>query len=218
MMACADGRTFAAVWKAVPRPTHWIVSLHGSHGFATEDLVVWAPHLQDRPVGIVCLQWWLGEGDSTSSYLTPTEIYANLTSLLQELRVPAGKVMLEGFSRGAANIYAVAAIDAGKSGKHWFSLCVAQSGGVSPDYPPTRAIDEGGYGPNPLRGTRWITVGGGKDPHPERDGSPAMRRTATWLEAHGATVLAMIDDPEQGHGAMHRSQANTARVLEIFLR
>lgn len=217
VMECADGRTFAVIWRAVPKPTHWIVSLHGSHGFATEDLTVWAPHLEARPVGILCLQWWMGEGDSTESYLTPQEMYSDLTPLLRELRVTPGTVMLEGFSRGSTNTFALAALDAGQHGQHWFSLCVAQSGGVSPSYPPTRAIDEGVYGLDPLKGTRWITVGGGRDPNPDRDGSSAMRRTASWLKARGAIVLEVIDDPQQGHGAMHRSKANTARVLDLFL-
>lgn len=218
ILPTADGRSFAAVWQAVPNPTHWIVSLHGSRGFATDDLAVWHPHLKDRPVGIICLQWWLGENDSTSGYLTPREMYDDLSPLLGQLKVTPGKVMLEGFSRGSANSYALAAIDAGDKGHHWFNLCVAQCGGASPDYPPTRAIDEGLYGREPLRGTRWVTVAGAKDPNPQRDGLEGMRQTARWLEAHGATVLARIEDPSLGHGAMHLSQSNTKRVLDLFLR
>jgi len=53
-------------------------------------------------------------------------------------------------SRGSANTYAVAAIDAGRGGR-CFSLVVASSGGVALDCPPNLAL---------LRGdcrTRWVT-------------------------------------------------------------
>ena len=213
----SEGRSFAVVWKSCPAPTRWIVSLHGSRGFATDDLAVWYPHLKDRQVGLVCLQWWLGEGDATSGYYAPQEIYREIDLLLQKLKVQPGQVMLEGFSRGAANSYAVVALDAGR-GRHFISLAVAQSGGVAHDYPPNRAILAGKFGDHPLRGTRWVTVAGGKDPNPERDGIPAMRRTIKWLENQGAVVVEAIEDPRQGHGALHRSAPNARRLLDLFLK
>jgi hypothetical protein len=68
-----------------------------------------------------------------------------------------------------------------------------------------------------LRGTRGVTVAGGRDPEPERDGIPAMRRTAQWLKEQGAIVVASIEDPTSGHGALVRNRANAQRVLELFL-
>ena len=118
--------------------------------------------------------------------------------------------------RGAANSYAVAAIDAGSSGRHYFSLTVASSGGVGLDYPPTRAILNGDYGRSPLQGTRWITAAGARDPNPDRDGVAGMRRAAAWLQEQGATVLAAIEDPIEGHGALQRN-GNARRVLDVFL-
>ena len=213
----SDGQSFAVVWKACPSPQKWIVSLHGSRGFATDDLAVWYPHLKDRPVGLVCLQWWLGRGDDTRNYYAPLEIYREIDQLLQKLNIQPGQVMFEGFSRGSANAYAVAAIDSGL-GRHFFALSVAQSGGVAEDYPPTRAILDGEFGDHPLRGTRWVTVAGGRDPEPERDGIPAMRRTAKWLETQGAIVVELIEDSQEGHGALHRSAANSRRLLDLFLK
>lgn len=125
--------------------------------------------------------------------------------------------MLHGFSRGAANSYAVAAIDAGNRGRHYFALIVASSGGVGLEYPPTRAILNGAYGPHPLQGTRWITAAGGRDPHPERDGIPGMRQAAGWLREQGATVVAEIEDASEGHGALQRN-GNARRVLDLFLQ
>jgi len=214
----SDKKSFYAVWKSVPEPKRWIVSLHGSRGFATDDLAVWQPHLSGREVGIVCLQWWMGfpaEGDAPGSYLTPEQIYREIDFALRTLGVKPGTVLFEGFSRGAANSYAVAAIDAGK-GRRYFSLCVASSGGMSADFPANRSIVKGEYGEQPLKGTRWATAAGAKDGHPERDGIAAMRRTGEWLKEQGAEVKLQVEDPDEGHGALHRSRANMARVLDLF--
>lgn len=216
VLPTSDGRSFVVVWKRPgTNPKHWIVSLPGSRGFATDDLAIWYPLLKDRDIGLLSVQWWIGTNDSTQSYYTPWQIYREIDVALQRLGVLPGMAMLHGFSRGSANSYAVAAMDAGL-GRRYFSLIVASSGGVAADFPPTRAILAGAFGDHPLRGTRWITVAGARDPEPDRDGIPAMRRTAAWLEEQGAIVIERIEDPTEGHGAMHRNAANTERVLDIF--
>ncbi len=214
--ATSDGRSFLVVWKASKDPKRWIVSLHGTKGFATDDLAIWHPHLKERGVGLVCVQWWLGEGDTPKAYYTPEQVYREVDLALERLGVQPGGAMLHGFSRGSANSYAVAALDAGR-GKHYFSLCVASSGGVGLDYPPTRAILDGKYGDRPLEGTRWVTAAGGRDENPDRDGIPGMRRTAEWLKEQGATVVDAIEDPEEGHGALKRNPDNVRRLLDRFL-
>jgi len=213
----SDGRSFLVVWKTGIKPRHWIVSLHGSDGFATDDFAIWHPHLKGRDVGIVCVQWWLGLGDDITSYYAPEQIYREIDNVLQRLGVEPGAAMLHGFSRGSANSYAVMALDAGR-GRRFFQLAVASSGGVSTDYPPTQAIIAGKYGKDALKGTRWITSAGAHDPHPERDGIPGMRRTAAWLKEQGAIVLDAIEDPEEGHGALVRNPKNAQRVLNLFLK
>ncbi len=94
---------------------------------------------------------------------------------------------------------------------------MASSGGVSLDYPPNRALVKGDYGEQPLKGTRWITVAGGRDPNADRDGIPGMRRTGDWLREQGAEITVAIEDPDSGHGALHRNPKNTRRVLDVFL-
>lgn len=137
ILPTSDDRSFYVVWKSAKQPKHWIVSIHGSNGFATDDFSRWHSSLKDRDVGIVCLQWWLGDGDTPKSYYTPTEIYREINIALTKLHVQPNSVMFHGFSRGSANSYAVVAIDAGR-GSHYFSLAVASSGGVGIDYPPTQ--------------------------------------------------------------------------------
>jgi hypothetical protein len=216
----SDNKSFVVIWKASQTPKKWIASLHGAgrpaKGFATDDLAIWQPHLKDRDVGLVCLQWWLGNGDSPKSFYSPTEIYREIDGALQQLNVKPGAAMLHGFSRGGANAYAVAALDAGR-GKHYFSLIVASSGGVSLDYPPIRSLLNGDFGEHPLKGTRWVTVAGARDPNPDRDGIAGMRRTAEWLRGQAAVVVESIEDPNAGHGALHVYPKNTQRVLDLFL-
>ncbi len=214
-----DNRSFAVVWEPPSikgKPHKWIVSLHGSRGFATEDLAVWAPHLSGRNLGIVSLQWWFGRGESRSDYYAPNETYREIDLLLQRLRIAPGEAMLEAFSRGSANTYAVAALDRTR-GRKYFGVFVANSGSATLDYPPTRDIDQGRFGAAPFDGSRWITVCGMRDTNPDRDGCPAMRRTAAWLQARGGQVVMAIEDADEGHGAFHRSPRNVARVLDWFL-
>lgn len=207
ILPTSDGRSFLAVWKTVDRPDKWIVTMHGSHGFATDDLALWSSQLRDRKVGMVSLQWWLG-GDA---YYSPDQSYVEIDRALRKLGVKAGQAMFHGFSRGSANSYAVVAQDASRGG-HYFSLAVASSGGVGLDYPPTKAI-----GKDDLKGTKWITSAGGRDSHPDRDGIEGMRKAAAWLKEHGATVLYSIEDPDYGHGALQTNPKNAKRVLDAFL-
>jgi hypothetical protein len=213
----SDGQSFIVIWKAVGTvPKRWIVSLHGSHGFATDDLALWYPHFKNLEIGLVCVQWWIGTDDTNKAYYAPMQVYREIDIALQKLSVQPGTVMFHGFSRGSANSYAITALDAGR-GKHYFSLSVASSGGVGLDYPPTQAILEGRFGDHPLRGTRWITVAGAQDSNPDRDGIAGMRRTAEWLKEQGATVIESIEDPKEGHGALMRNDKNVQLVLDLFL-
>jgi hypothetical protein len=215
----SDGRSFLTIWRAkdgASAPKRWIVSLPGTRGFATDDLAIWSPHLKGRAVGLLSVQWWLGGDNPRDSYYTPEQVYREVDIALQKLGARPGTVMLHGFSRGSANSYAIVALDAGR-GRKYFALNVASSGGVGLDYPPTRAIAAGVLGNRPLQGTRWITCAGGRDPQPERDGIPGMRRTATWLKEQGATVLESIEDQNSGHGALVTNPKNAKRVLDLFL-
>ncbi|MBI4826538.1 MAG: hypothetical protein HY807_09000 [Nitrospirae bacterium] len=214
----SDGRSFIVVWKASDKkvPAYWIVSLHGSHGFATDDLAIWCPNIKNRDVGLISLQWWIGTDDTGKSYYKPMQIYSEIDIALRKIGVKPDSVMLHGFSRGSANSYAVAALDAGR-GKHYFSLIVASSGGVNLDYPPTRSIVEGAFGDHPLLNTRWITVAGARDLNPDRDGITGMRRTTAWLREQGATVIESIEDPNEGHGALMLNTKNARHVLDLFL-
>ncbi|HUN68945.1 MAG TPA: hypothetical protein VMU46_09110, partial [Burkholderiales bacterium] len=141
-----DDSLIHMAWKPSARVERWIVSLHGTGGSAKKDLEVWQKSLGGRPMGVLAIQWWREQGNA---YLTPLDIYREIDFAASKLEIRPGTALLHGFSRGSANIYAVAAIDNGQ-GRKLFSLYVASSGGVALDYPPTRAILEGRMGPRPL--------------------------------------------------------------------
>lgn len=214
--ATSDGQSFVVVWTPKDEPSSWIVSLHGTQGFATDELALWYPTVKSRGIGLICVQWWLGEGDTTPSYYSPAQAAKEIDLALARVHARPGHVMLHGFSRGSTNTFALAAIDAGRGSKY-FSLVVAESGGVALDYPPTRAILDGSFGARPLAGTRWITAAGAREPEPDRNGIPGMRRTADWLRAQGATVVDAIEDKNEGHGPIGRSTKNAKRVVDAFL-
>ncbi|MEQ1822032.1 MAG: hypothetical protein ABL949_05965 [Fimbriimonadaceae bacterium] len=208
-----NGKTFSVIWKSTPKPEKWIVSIHGSHGFATDDLAIWHQNLGDRKVGIVAVQWWLGHGDN--DYLTPKEVYQEISATLKSLNVKPQTCMFHGFSRGSANSFPIVAEDA--TSDRFFSLAVASSGRANVGYPPVRSIIQGGYGDHPLKGTKWVTSAGKNEPNPERDGIEGMRATANWLKEQGATVVMQIEDETAGHGALQTNPANAKKLLDLFL-
>ncbi len=214
----SDGKSYILVWyKGETPPSKWVVSMPGTKGYATHDFFVWSLALNGRnDVGFISIQWWLGKNDGMRDYYDPPEINREIGQALARLNVQPDSAMLVGFSRGSANVYAVAALDRNK-GPHYFSTIVASSGGMAEDYPPTKQIIDGVYGKTPFAGTKWITSCGMLDPNPERDGCPAMKRTADWLKAEGGDVILQIEDPAKGHGALNTNLANAGKVLDLYL-
>lgn len=215
----ADGRVFTLFWSPSPyeplgdRPV--IVTLHGSDGFAFNEIALWHAHAASHGYAILALQWWLGSGDGIDDYLRPRESYAALASALRVHGATPGRALLHGFSRGSANMYGVTALDR-TEGDRWFRFVVANSGGATPGYPVNRDISAGLFGPSPFVGTVWATFCGGRDPTPERDGCPAMRRTATWVQGLGGELDLAIEDPASGHGGFQMTPSHVEAVLDRF--
>lgn len=212
-----NGKSFFLIWQPKTPTNRWIISMPGTHGFATDEYALWTPALRSRAIGLIEMQTWLGTGDNMRDYLSPYEINKAVMELSGLLGIQPGHAMLHGFSRGAANSYAVAALDHTK-GKQLFDLIVANSSGMQPDYPPTRALLDGRFGQQPLAGTRWVTVCGAHDPNPQRDGCPAMRETAQALKQLNATVVMTIEDQNAGHGALHSNPVNANALLDFYLK
>ncbi len=218
-VATSDGRSFAIVWYPQDAPANapLIVTLHGSSSWAFDELFLWRDQAVGFGYGILALQWWFGDGEFADSYYQPAELHRELRALLRQQGVGEAAALLHGFSRGAANTYAVAALDA-SSGDRFYAMILANSGGASADFPPNAAISQGRQGYNVFSGTYWSLFCGGADPNPDRDGCPAMRRTADWIDLYGGVVELFIEDQAAGHGGFHMSPAHIREALDAFRR
>jgi hypothetical protein len=210
-----DGRSFALVWRPVGESRGWIVTLHGSGSWAHDEIVLWQPFAQQRQLGIIALQWWFGGGQQSADYYAPPEMRREIEALMAAVGARAENTLLHGFSRGAANLYALAAMD-GRTPRPLFRSVIANAGGMSADFPMNRDIAGGRFGPGPFTNTRWWLYCGGGDPNPERDGCPAMRRSQRWLQDRGAQAE-LTEDPGGDHGGFHRRGQNVERALDWFL-
>ena len=93
VVSTQDGRSFFMVWEPQAikgKPHKWIVSLHGSNGFATKDLEIWSPYLKDRNLGIISLQWWFGGGEKTQDYYSPFDLYREIDLLMRRMGIKPG--------------------------------------------------------------------------------------------------------------------------------
>ncbi len=215
----ADGKSFYILWLpegSDPQdPPPMVVSMHGHASWAFEDFYVWHHFVKQRGYGFLAMQWWLGGGEEMSDYLLPNEVYRVIDDVFRELHIKPQTAMLHGFSRGSANIYAVAAMDRSLK-KDYFSLFVANSGQANSTYPPTHEVEEGRFGEMPFAGTHWVTYAGEKDVNPDRDGVRTMRKTGEWIEKYGGTVDLAIEDPEGDHGGFHKRPQNCEKALDVF--
>lgn len=207
IVATGDGRSFYLLWLpagAERSSTPLIATIHGSESWAFDEFFLWYEAAHAAGYGIVALQWWFG-GDAPQSYYDPEALHRELRAALRAHGAGEGTVLLHGFSRGSANIYAVAALDR-FSGDRYYGMILANAGGAAADFPPNIRISGGQYGYGVFGGTYWMMFCGGRDPNPERDGCPAMRRAEEWVGRYGGVVDLFIEDREAGHGVFTKLQ------------
>lgn len=211
-----DGQSFYLVWKPPGEVTDWIVTLHGAERFATDDLAAWQPQLEGRGVGVVALQWWVGEGDKPGDYYTPEQVQTEIDALMAKLEIKPGQAMLYGFSKASTMLYGLAARSV--AGNGWFRLYVANAGGVVADYAPNKSIESGIFGEEPLDGSQWVMVCGRQDPDPKQAGCPAMNEAAQWVDKYGGVVLDVIEDPKAGHEPLVGNGGIVEAILGKFIK
>lgn len=214
-----DGKTFYLLWlpqgSGPASPPPMVATLSGHDGWAVDDFFVWHDLIQKRGYGLLAIQWWLGQGEGVSDYLNPEEMYQIISDAFQKIGVRPGTALLHGFSRGSTNTYAVAALDRSLN-ENYFALIIANAGKASLDYPPTRAIESGRFGPQPFAGTHWVTFAGALDSNPGRDGIKGMRETGEWIQRLGGTLELAMEDPQGDHGGFHRNPKNADAALDVF--
>ncbi len=210
-----DGHSFALVWRPTGPVAGWIVTLHGSGSWAHDEIVLWHPFAQKRQLGIIAVQWWFGGDPRSGDYFVPPELRREIEGFMTKVDARPESTLLHGFSRGAANLYALVALDA-RAPRPLFRAVIANAGGMSADFPMNRDIESGRFGASPFANTRWWLYCGAGDPNHERDGCPAMRRTQRWLLDKGAKTE-LTEDAGGDHGGFHRRGQNVERALDWFL-
>jgi hypothetical protein len=215
--ATPDNKAFTIWWQpSAGVPNGVIVGLHGHATFATDDFYAWQSYAKDRGYAILALQWWFGGGEAASDYYQPSEIYPILAHILAEKGVRPGTALLQGYSRGSANSYAVTALDTA-SGNRFFGSTLSISGGAAADFTPNQQIAAGVFGPLPFTGVNWILYCAELDPTPTRDGCPGMTASKNWVSQYGATVKLLIDDPTGDHSGFMTNSANVNQALDQFI-
>lgn len=213
----ADGRSFTAWWAPAGTPKGVIIALHGHDSWALDEIALWQPYAEREGYAVLALQWWFGAGEATSDYYTPDEMYPILSERLGAKGVQPGRAMFIGYSRAAANTYALAALDsAGPAARGYFGFVFANSGGMMINYPPSRAVDSGAYGPIPYAGQPWGLYCGELDPDPMQSGCPAMTVSRDWVARLGGDVVLFIDDPAGDHGGFMTRSSNVESALATY--
>jgi len=214
----SDKRTFYLLWypPGSPKREHpLIVTMHGTTGWATNEFYLWHAEASRAGYGILALQWWFGSATGQQDYYGPEDLHRELRGALKAQGNREGSALLHGFSRGSANIYAVATLDRQSRDRN-YAMFLANSGGAMADFPPNAAIARGEYGYNIFSGTYWTMFCGALDPNPDRDGCPAMRRTSDWVAKFGGVLDLFIEDPASGHGGFHQSAQHVRAAVDAF--
>lgn len=217
----SDNKSFWAYWKpqnwSTSSPKKLIISLGGHDGYASQDFAAKYPVLSaNYPFALASLQWWFGKGEKTSDYYTPSEMNIVINDFLsKEGFTQNDLIVFEGFSRGSANSYAVAALN---STSKYFDFIISNAGGFANDYPPNKEVLNGKFGNAPYANYKWILYCGEKDPDPDSSGCPGMESTKTTIEKYGASVVLFIKDPKGTHGSFMTTTSNYKQALDLILK
>jgi predicted esterase len=197
--------TFTVMSTSPRRPRALVVVLHGHGGNAFAMWRLWQPYASRHGYGLVSVVWQRGVGEN-GDYLTPAQTYGAIRRAAQALGVPAGRILLHGFSMGSHAAFEVTALD--RAGPRLFAMTIAESGGA-------RDLAAGAPA---LAGSRWVVYCAGHDPWPDIAGCPAMRRAASLLRSGHATIARFLVDPPARHGGFLLNRADVELALADFER
>lgn len=182
-----------------------VISLPGHGTTADDGYKAWKGHIEDGEYALAEFNWWNGTGEKTTDYYSPVAVMRQARAFLDKQGYDDNDVVvLHGFSRGSANTYAVIAQDRLAQG-HVFDAVISNAGKYQADFPLANPALSSQQITELYTGIPWVLVCGGLDENPSRDGCPGMTETKSFLTSHGAKVLALLTDPNSGHGAFHRS-------------
>jgi len=195
-------------------PKKILITIHGTEGSAEKDYEIWKPYIKETSFALASLNWWDGNGDKTTDYSTPEVMSSQIQDFLSSQNYTKNDIVVfEGFSRGSANSYSVAAFDRASTNP-LIDVVVSSSGGLQEDYfnLTTKEISSK-IQSNIFSGIYWILACGGKDSNPTRDGCGAMEASKKFVSDKGASILGILSDSNSGHGALTTSSTNLPKQM-----
>ncbi len=200
-----DGRYFLVYFPTgwAPETGKMVVALHGTGGCAEWMLNWWYQATTGvRTYALAALQYY---DRSTGEYDDDATIYANLQSMMAQLRghcpLETTHVFYHGFSRGSAQSFPVAVRD--RAGEKIFSAFIADSGTAGLDYDTLADAPD-----DALTGSRfWMWCGENNCSSVPPYSSTMCERMSEdmvpYVEGHGGTVDALVQDPLGCHGVFN---------------
>ncbi len=195
---------FPKNWKSL-KTRRIVVSLHGSGGHAERMFNLWYRNRSSHDYAIVAPQYAAEDEQGNTRFQDCREIYRNLRLIVDHLgktglRDSRTVLILHGFSRGAARVFELAALDRAADGMHAFGAFIADSGTSLAEHrgrisPFLRELPRDAYA-----GARfWLYSGTGD--HGGRT-CGGMRRMREFITDHGGKVDALFTYDTDRHGIL----------------
>jgi hypothetical protein len=181
----------------------YLVTLHGSDETATKELYWWQPRAAalsaclGTDIGVLAIRYARG-GTSGTEYLQ----WGDINLLIDAL--PTGEVAagyaaasghaFHGFSRGSADLYAIAVLD-GRDGSRWGDRFITNSGAWRPGAsPPGPVADELAAGSTTaLAGTEFLVFYGLQDHDQDQHGHVGGSEAARTVRRLGGEAEIWVD-------------------------
>lgn len=179
-----------------------VVTLHGNGGCAERMFTFWHRTAALHGYAIIAVQYAQEDENGRLSYDDSPALYALLEKTVNLLRrhcpLQGVTIILHGFSRGAARVYELAAMDRAPGGMRAFSAFIADSGAVFAEYRGRLSPYLERLGLDAYDGARFWLYCGGRD-HEGRT-CRGIEKISWFIRRHGAVVDAVYRHPPGGHG------------------
>ena len=218
----AVGNKYFAFWF----PSGWasssvrrvMIGLHGTGGAPeTEWSVDWKDIVSARGWAYVGLKY---VDDATGVHDEDAAIYANLTTMIDDLRrscdFASPSMFLVGFSRGSAQTFPVAYLDL--KGRRFFKAMGSNSGSWTPGSPmvPTMEAIVARGETSAYSGAKFWMYCGALDFQQGFAMCDGMKEARTFITSYGGTVERLYEDPTGGHGGLAKNADAWGAMLTYF--
>lgn len=208
---------FPSNW-ASSSPRRVFVDLHGTGGAPeTEWSVDWKDIMSAKGYAWIGLKYL---DDGTGSYDDEATIYTNLKALVDDLKASCDfgspAMMLQGYSRGSAETFPVAYLDA--KDRRLFKIFADNSGAwmLGGALTPTMqgVVDRNELGA--YSGEKFWMYCGGLDMEHGYPMCDEMTNAKAVIEKYGGTVAALFQDPAGGHGGLAKNATAYSALFAYF--